>query len=167
MIEYMTNGTLAYNNGQIYYEVTGSGDPIIFAHGFTLDHTMWKPQVEHFSKNCQVITYDARGFGESSLPNGLYDHAADLHALLKHLNIKQAHLVGLSMGGRIATSFTIAYPEMVTSLTLMNAALDGYKSEVDWSVRAAEQGLDKAKENWLNHELFAVTQKSSEVVEAA
>ena len=74
-IEYMTNGTLTYDNGQIYYEVAGSGDPIVFVHGFTLDHTMWKPQIEHFSKNYQVIAYDVRGFGKSSLPNGLYDHS--------------------------------------------------------------------------------------------
>ena len=166
MIACMTKGTLVYNNGQIYYEVTGSGESIIFVHGFTLDHTMWKSQVEYFSKNYQVITYDARGFGMSSLPNSLYDHVADLHALLNHLDINQVHLIGLSMGGRIATNFTITHPEMVTSLILMDAALDGYKSEVDWNVHAAEQGVDKAKENWLNHELFAVTQKSSEVVEA-
>lgn len=76
----MTNGTLTYNDGQIYYEVIGSGDPIIFLHGFTLDHTTWKPQVEYFSKNYQVITYDARGFGKSSLPKSSYDHAADLQA---------------------------------------------------------------------------------------
>ncbi len=157
---------MAYNDGQIYYEATGSGEPIVFIHGFTLDRTMWQPQVEFFSKNYQVITYDTRGFGKSSLPNGPYDHADDLQALLKHLEIEHAHIVGLSMGGRIATNFTLAYPEMVKSLTLMDSALDGYKSEVDWSVHAKEEGLERAKENWLNHELFTVTQKRPEVVSA-
>ncbi len=165
-IEYMTNGTLAYNDGHIYYEVIGSGDPIVFLHGFTLDRTMWKPQVEYFSKNYQIITYDARGFGKSSLPKGLYDHAADLQVLLKHLDIKQAHIIGLSMGGRIATNFTLAFPDVVKSLTLMDSALDGYKSEVDWNVHAKEEGIEKAKENWLKHELFTVTQKRSEIVKA-
>lgn len=160
----MIHDTLTYNYGQIYYEVAGSGEPIVFVHGFTLDHSMWQSQVEFFSKNYQVITYDARGFGKSSLPNGSYNHVADLHALLKHLDIEQAHIVGLSMGGRIATNFTLAYPKIVKSLTLMDAALDGYKSEVDWSVYAKDQGLEKAKENWLSHELFVVTQKRPEVV---
>jgi 2-succinyl-6-hydroxy-2,4-cyclohexadiene-1-carboxylate synthase len=69
------------------------------------------------------------------------------------------------MGGRIATGFTLDYPEMIETLTLMDSALDGYKSEVDWNVHAKEQGLEKAKKNWLNHELFSVTQKQPNVVE--
>lgn len=162
----MSSNTLIFNGGQIYYQTVGSGQPIVFVHGFTLDHRMWQPQVEFFSKNYQVITYDARGFGRSSLPDGSYDHTADLRALLEHLGIEQAHLVGLSMGGRIATNFTLNYPEMVRSLTLMDAALDGYKSEVDWNVYAKEQGVEKAKQNWLNHELFTATQKKPEVVAA-
>ncbi len=162
----MTNGTVAHNNGRIYYEVVGSGDPIVFIHGFTLDRTMWQPQIEFFSKDYQAITYDARGFGKSSLPVASYDHAADLQALLKHLEIEDAHIVGLSMGGRIATNFTLAYPEMIKSLTLMGSALDGYKSEVDWNVYAKEESLEKTKENWLNHELFTVTQKRPKVVNA-
>lgn len=166
MIISMSSGTLAYNNGQIYYEVVGSGEPIVFVHGFTLDHTMWQPQVEFFSKDYQVVTYDARGFGKSSLPEGSYDHAADLHVLCEHLGIEQAHIVGLSMGGRIVTNFALAYPDAVRSLTLMDAALDGYKSDVDWNVSAKEEGLEKAKDNWLNHELFNVTQKRPEVVAA-
>lgn len=164
MMESMINTTLAYNNGRLYYEIAGLGEPIVFIHGFTLDHAMWQPQVEYFSKHHQVVMYDARGFGKSSVPVGPYDHAADLQALLEHLNIRRAHIAGLSMGGRIAINFALAYPQMVASLTLMDAALDGYKSEVDWNVHATEQGLERAKENWLNHEVFAATQKHPEVV---
>lgn len=166
MIIPMISGALAYNNGRIYYRAAGSGEPIVFIHGFTLDNTMWQPQVEFFSKGYQVVTYDARGFGKSSLPDGQYNHAADLYALLKHLGIELAHIVGLSMGGRIATNFALAYPNAVKSLTLLDAALDGYKNEVDWNVGAKEEGLEKAKENWLSHELFTVTRKRREVVTA-
>lgn len=162
----MVNGKLTYNNGQIDYKVIGSGQPLVFIHGFSLDQTMWQPQVEFFSKDYRVITYDARGFGKSNLPSGLYDHTADLESLLKHLKIEKAHIVGLSMGGRIATNFTLAYPEMVSSLTLMDAALGGYKNEVDWNVHAKEQGLNIAKENWLNHELFTATQENPEAIKA-
>lgn len=160
----MNSGTLNFNYGKIYYEIAGSGDSVIFVHGFSLDHNMWQSQVEFFGKNYQVITYDARGFGKSDLPNGPYDHIADLHALFKHLSIERAHLIGLSMGGRIATNFTLAYPEMVKTLTLMDSAQDGYKSEVDWNVRAKEEGLEAAKENWLNHEVFTFTRKQPKIV---
>jgi pimeloyl-ACP methyl ester carboxylesterase len=95
----MKSATLLLNNGQIYYETIGSGEPIIFIHGFTLSHIMWRPQVAFFNKDYRVITYDARGFGRSSLPDKPYDHAADLYALLNHLDIKQAHIAGLSMAG--------------------------------------------------------------------
>jgi pimeloyl-ACP methyl ester carboxylesterase len=166
MIIFMSKGTLSYNNGQIYYETIGSGEVIVFVHGFTLDNTMWHAQVKFFSKDYRVITYDARGFGKSSVPERPYDHAADLHALLEHLKIEQAHVVGLSMGGRIAVNFALTHPNAVRSLTLIDAALDGYESEVDWNVQAKEQGLEKAKENWLKHELFTTTQKQPEVIAA-
>jgi 3-oxoadipate enol-lactonase len=162
----MSNDILGYNKGQIYYEVVGSGEPIVFVHGFTLDHTMWQPQVDFFSKSHQVIAYDARGFGKSSLPERPYDHAADLHALLGRLCIEQVHIAGLSMGGRIAINFALAYPDAVQSLTLMDSALEGYKNEVDWNVHAKEEGLEKAKENWLNHDLFTSAQKRPEVAGA-
>lgn len=156
--------SLAHNNGQIYYEVAGSGEPIVFIHGFTLDHRMWQPQVDFFSKNYQVVTYNARGFGKSSVPTHYYSHDDDLHALLQHLNISSAHIVGLSMGGRIAINFALAYPDAVRTLTLMDSALDGYASTVDWNVHAKEVGIEGAKENWLNHEVFAGTREKPDVV---
>jgi 3-oxoadipate enol-lactonase len=154
-----------HNHGKLYYEVTGSGEPIVFIHGFTLDQRMWQPQVEFFVEHgYQVITYDARGFGKSSMPTHSYSHDEDLRALLKHLKIKSAHVVGLSMGGRIALNFTLAYPEMVRTLTLMDSALDGYDSEVDWDVHAKEEGVEQAKQNWMNHELFTGTKEDPEVI---
>ena len=159
----MTSGMMRHNGGEIYYETAGSGEPVVFLHGYTLDHTMWQPQVDFLAQEHQTITYDARGFGRSSLPEGAYDHVDDLRALMGHLAIQQAHIVGLSMGGRIASRFALTHPEMITSLTLMDAALDGYKDVIDWNVHAKEQGIEKAKENWLNHALFAVTQQQPEV----
>lgn len=157
------NSKFSHNDGQICYQVTGTGEPIVFIHGFTLDHRMWQPQFEHFSKNYQVITYDARGFGKSSLPTGPYSHADDLHALLTHLEIAQARIVGLSLGGRIAVNFTLAYPDMVRTLVLMDAGLDGYASTVDWNMRANQVGVKGAKENWLNHDLFAAAKQRPSV----
>lgn len=162
----MTNSALTYNNGTISYQVSGSGEPIVFIHGFSLDHRMWRPQVKFFEKNHTVITYDVRGFGQSSLPTQTYNHSDDLYTLLKHLGITSAHIVGLSMGGRIATNFTLAYPDMVRSLTLMDSALDGYASTVNWNVHAKKVGIAAAKENWLNHDVFAETRNNPAVIAA-
>lgn len=159
-------GFLDHNHGKLYYEINGSGEPIVFIHGFTLDHRMWQPQIKFFvDHGYQVITYDARGFGRSSMPTHPYSHDEDLRALLKHLGTKSAHIVGLSMGGRIAINFTLAYPEMVRTLTLMDSALDGYDSEVDWDVHAKEEGIEQAKQNWMNHVLFTGTKEHPEVIE--
>lgn len=81
----MESNSFHYNSGDIYYEVTGAGEPVVFVHGFTLDHRMWQPQVEVLRDDYQMITYDVRGFGRSSLPDGPYNHAADLRALLYEL----------------------------------------------------------------------------------
>lgn len=159
------NSELQYNNGRINYQTEGNGTPIVFVHGFTLDHNMWRPQVDFFSQTHTVITYDARGFGESSTPNGPYNHTDDLAVLLDHLSIEQAHVVGLSMGGRAAANLALEHPESVLSLTLMDAALDGYQNTVDWDVHAKEQGLENAKINWLNHPIFSSAKANSSVLE--
>lgn len=162
----MQNGVVHHNNGQLIYETNGSGEPIIFVHGFGLDRTMWRPQVEFFARKYQVVTYDVRGFGESSLPDRPYSHAADLKALIDHLGLKGAHIVGLSMGGRIAINFALTYPGMVRSLTLMDTALDGYASDVDWNVHAKIQGIEKAKQNWLQHDLFATVREQAHLTDS-
>jgi 3-oxoadipate enol-lactonase len=160
------NSTLSHNDGQIQYEITGSGEPIVFIHGHTLDRRMWRPQVKYFSKNYQVIAYDVRGFGKSSLPTHFYSHDDDLYALLQHLDIARAHIAGLSLGGRIAVNFTLSHPEAVRSLTLIDSALDGYASTVDWRVDAKCAGIQGAKENWLNHDLFAATMQNPDAIGA-
>lgn len=156
----MKTGFIAYNQGSLYYEVSGRGMPVVFVHGFSLSHKMWMPQVTYFSNTHQVITYDMRGFGESSIPKAPYTHHDDLHALLQHLKLGRIHLVGLSLGGEVAINFTLAYPQYVQSLTLVDSAIGGYKSTVNWNVYAKEHGISIAKTNWLNHEVFSATREN-------
>ena len=88
------------NGTRLYYEMSGSGDPIVLIHGFTFDVRMWDDQVQAFSQQYQVIRYDVRGFGRSALPTEqAYARVDDLKALLDHLGIAGAYLLGLSMGG--------------------------------------------------------------------
>ncbi|MFC1780232.1 alpha/beta fold hydrolase [Patescibacteria group bacterium] len=155
----MQNGFLEYNKGKIFYQIDGDGEPIVFIHGFSLDHRMWTKQVEYFSKYYQVITYDMRGFGKSSIPASEYSHHEDLNALLKFLKIKKAHIIGLSLGGEVAIDFTLEYLSEVESLTLLSSSLGGYTKKtyavkVDWDIRARKKGMHEGKRNWLNHEIF-------------
>ncbi len=148
------------NGTQLYYEMAGSGHPLVFIHGFTLDTRMWDDQFEIFAKRYRVLRYDARGFGKSSLPTTEpYTHPEDLRALMTHLGIDHAHIVGLSMGGLIAVDFAVTYPESTDSLIPVDAALSGYRwqgKQVTLKVReiAEQDGIEAAKAFWLNCEFF-------------
>lgn len=155
----MQNGFFEFNGGKIYFEVEGEGIPVTFLHGFSLDHRMWKSQVEFLKDKYKIITYDLRGFGKSSVPTGEYSHHEDLKALLGFLKIKKTNLVGLSLGGEVGVDFVLSYPDMVTNLILVDSSLGGFNSTVDWNVHP-ELGLEKAKENWLNHIVFAKTKEN-------
>ncbi|MGJ9412276.1 alpha/beta fold hydrolase [Aeromicrobium sp. CF4.19] len=88
---------------EIHYEVAGEGSPVVLIHGWPLSGRSWEAQVGPLvDAGHQVVTYDRRGFGASSQPWGGYDYdtfAADLDALLTHLDVTDATLVGFSMGG--------------------------------------------------------------------
>lgn len=154
------------NGTRLYYEVAGTGQPVVFIHGFSLDTRMWDEQFDEFAKTHQVIRYDLRGFGKSALPTEgeLYAHEEDLKALLAHLRIENPILVGLSLGGRIAINYTLAY-QNVKALVLADAVLDGYKWK-DYSMTAVYEaakieGIQAAIQKWLDHPTFAQTQKNA------
>lgn len=87
----------------IFYQEYGEGKPVIFIHGWPLNHEMWEYQLLELSKyNIRCIAYDRRGFGKSDRTWGSYDYdtlAADLNNLITHLNLSEVTLVGFSMGG--------------------------------------------------------------------
>lgn len=148
----------------LHYQSVGRGIPIVFVHGFSLDSRMWQPQLDYFAKNNQVVTYDLRGFGRSPTPTRPYSHHDDLYDLVTRLNLPKFHLVGLSLGGEVAIDYAFTYPNTIASLTLANTSLGGYASTVDWRVYAREQGLGRAKKNWLNHPVFEPANRKPEVV---
>jgi 3-oxoadipate enol-lactonase len=122
------------NGSRLYYEIRGSGKPVVFLHGFGSDSSVWDAQFEVFAEYYLVIRYDLRGHGKSAVPSGEpYTHAADLDALLGHLDLPQAHVIGQSLGGGIALDFALAYPEKATSLVLADPTLDGYPWSQEWN----------------------------------
>ncbi len=148
------------NGTRLYYEMAGSGHPLVLVHGFTLDTRMWDDQFEVFAEHYQVLRYDVRGFGKSALASTEpYDHSDDLKALMDHLGIDHAHIIGLSMGGGIAINFALAYPDATDTLVPVDAGCDGYRFQGEHPVlliqrKAQQDGIDAAKELWLNHPLF-------------
>lgn len=108
---------------KLYYEITGSGYPLLFSHEFAGDYRSWEVQVRYFARRYQVITYNARGYPPSDVPEDLSAYsqaraAEDIVGLLRHLNIPQAHLVGLSMGGYAVLHVGLSHPELVRSMVV-------------------------------------------------
>tara|TARA_B100000686_G_C16806664_1_gene991527 strand:+ start:25091 stop:25915 length:825 start_codon:yes stop_codon:yes gene_type:complete len=108
----------------MYYEVEGSsGDPLILIMGTAADHNTWAAQVQAYKSDYTVITYDARGTGQSTHPESMEDYtmrilAEDAAALLDHLNINTAHVSGLSLGSATAQELAINHPKKVSTLQL-------------------------------------------------
>jgi 3-oxoadipate enol-lactonase len=108
---------------KLYYEEAGSGSPILFVHEFAADYKSWEPQMRYFSRRHRCITYSARGYAPSDVPASgsayTYEHFRDDQiAVLDHLGIAKAHIVGLSMGGYSALCLGLKYPDRALSLTL-------------------------------------------------
>jgi pimeloyl-ACP methyl ester carboxylesterase len=107
----------------LYYEETGAGTPVVFVHEFAGDHRSWEPQVRHFSRRYRCIAYNARGYPPSDVPEDFerYSQARardDIRAVLDALDIRRAHVVGLSMGAFATLHFGLAYAERALSITV-------------------------------------------------
>jgi 3-oxoadipate enol-lactonase len=110
---------------EVFYEVHGSGEPVVLIHGLSMDSSTWFNQIPVLSQKYQVIVFDNRGVGQTDAPNEAYSTemmADDAAALLKFLNVDNAHILGFSMGGMIAQTIALKYPEVVKSLLLISTA---------------------------------------------
>ncbi len=115
------------NGTRLRYDATGDGSPVVLVHGHGLDVRMWDDQVPALAPSRRVIRYDLRGYGRSALPAGTFMHHEDLRALLDHLSVERACVVGLSLGASIAVNFALEHPGRVSALVLVDAsAVSGY-----------------------------------------
>jgi len=113
---------------EIYYEVWGTGKPVVFIHGWPLDHQMWEYQlIELANRGLKCIAYDRRGFGKSDRPWQGYDYntmAGDLKALLDELDLNDVTLVGFSMGGgEVARYFGLYGGSRVSKVVLVSSVV--------------------------------------------
>lgn len=167
----ISNDFVEVNGTRLYYEIAGSGQVVVFVHGFTLDTRMWDDQFMSLAQRFRVIRYDLRGFGKSALPTDEpYSHVDDLNALLDRLDIAQAYLVGLSKGGAVVLDFALTHAPRVGALVLIDTVLGGFQWSDEASARdglvwqrAQEGGILAAKDSWLTHPLFVPAQRQPSV----
>ncbi|WP_245503725.1 alpha/beta fold hydrolase [Rhizobium leguminosarum] len=134
--------------------MSGAGLPLVFVHGFTTTAQFWREQIEAFSSRYRVIRIDLPGHGVSPRPEGrsytIAAFANDILAVYRALEIDEAILVGLSMGGTVAQTFTLSHPERVLALVLVGATPHGLGADVnvDNVLKAIDDlGVVKASQN--------------------
>ena len=117
---------LAAVNGQkiAYEDSGGSGPVVVLAHGFLMDRSMFAPQVAAMRDRYRVVTWDARGFGETvfdGTPFTYWDLAHDCLGLLDHLGVDRAVVGGMSQGGFVALRMALLAPQRVVALVLLDS----------------------------------------------
>jgi len=118
---------------RLYYEEAGRGTPIVFVHEFADDLHSWDAQVSYFSRRYRCVAYNARGYPPSDVPKSASKYSQriatdDLAAVMRHVGIRKAHVIGCSMGGYATVHFGLRYPRMALSLTAVGV---GYGSDPD------------------------------------
>ena len=146
---------------RLYFEQTGTGTPAIFVHEFAGDHRSWEPQLRHFGQRYAAIAYNARGYPPSDVPPDISSYsqnlaADDIAAVLDHLGIERAHVVGLSMGGFATLHFGFRHPGRALSLTVAGCGYgaepgqrERFRAEAE-AVAAAilEEGMERFAERY-------------------
>jgi pimeloyl-ACP methyl ester carboxylesterase len=110
-------------DADIFYEVLGSGPPVVLLHPFPANHTLWKPAAQALTTRYRVILPDLRGHGESGVGDGpatMEKHTADIARVLDHEEVRRAAFVGVSIGGYVLFEFWRKYRARVDALVLCN-----------------------------------------------
>lgn len=159
----------------VHYEVNviGEGDPLLLIHGFSGSQQQWKPFVQAWSKHYRLILVDMLGHGNSDVPDEVERYqmervVTDLTALLEQLGMNKVHVLGYSMGGRIALSFAMLASNKVQSVILESSS-PGLATEEERAARRAgdkqlaenieQKGIEWFAQYWGSLPLFASLQK--------
>jgi len=120
----------AVNDTRLYYEIAGSGPPLLLVHGGGGDRRHWDGQFSALAETYQVIRYDLRGYGKSDLPveGQPYRHEDDLAAVLGELGIGPAHIAGFSLGCQIVVDAYTVYPHLFKSAIAVGPFVSGHSS---------------------------------------
>lgn len=134
-----TTGYVQSDGEDVYYETTGSGPAVVLCHGLGGNHAIWWRQIEDLASSYQVVTWDQRGFGNSTQRDGFggpTEARRDLLAILDHLGLARAALVGQSMGGWTVLGLAHSHPERAWALVLSTTLAGADRPYVDRLVNA-------------------------------
>jgi pimeloyl-ACP methyl ester carboxylesterase len=156
----------ALNGYEIYYEVSGQGEPVLLVPASWWPSDTWRVgAVPFLSRRFKTITLDCRGTGRSSKPNGGYtvaQFARDCIALLDHLGVSRCHAVGFALGGQIVQAMAIERPELIATVTIAAAGagaktLDGgprsLSPDTEREIRAI--GFERYIRNYIENDIMA------------
>ncbi|MCE9646795.1 MAG: alpha/beta hydrolase [Chloroflexi bacterium] len=142
----LKSGFVNIDHAKLYYEVAGTGTPLVMVHAGVADSRQWNNEFEFFSRSYQVIRYDMRGFGKSEPADGEFRHMSDLVSLLDGLNIHEPVVImGCSMGGGMAMDFALTYPSRVKALVMVGSAPSGLELDIPLLAKFAD--VEKAFES--------------------
>lgn len=122
MYSLLRNSRIKLSVGQIFWREAGLGPSLVFLHGSWDDGSQWLRTIEHLSPDFQCFAPDLLGFGESERPNVHYSIDLEVECLAQYLdtlNLRQVYLIGDSLGGWVAASYAIKYPDRVQGLVLL------------------------------------------------
>lgn len=122
--------TIHINDIQMYYEIHGDGEPLALIVGLGTDISEWDSIIHWLAQKYRVIALDNRGAGRTDKPDQPYSiemMSSDTEGLLHALAIERAHILGISMGGRIALALALAHPERIARLVLVSTSAKGAK----------------------------------------
>jgi len=162
------SAVLGVPGGQLHYERSGQGAPIIFVHAGIADHRQWNREFEKYAPRATVVRYDRRGFGRSPPANAGYSDVDDLAALLGEIGGGPAVVVGCSNGGRIAIDLALDHPERVRGVLLVAAGVSGFDADLapegqadyerdgvrmkaiydHWNAGERDRALEELREYW-------------------
>ena len=124
------SGFIEVEGGRLYYEVEGSGHPLLMIHGGLGSLRMWDGQVPAFAERYRVIRYDTRGFGRTETEDVEFSNLEDARAVLDHFGVPSAYVLGTSRGGIIGLDFLLAYPDRVDAFVSAASGVGGYEPEL-------------------------------------
>jgi 3-oxoadipate enol-lactonase len=122
----MTTIEVASGAARLFCELDGEGERVVLVHAGIADARMWEPFATGLLPQRRAVRYDMRGYGRTALPPGAFSHVDDLAAVLAATGDGPAHLVGASLGGRVALDLAVTRPDAVRSLVLLGAVVSGF-----------------------------------------
>jgi pimeloyl-ACP methyl ester carboxylesterase len=129
------------NGAELSYELTGQGPAVVLVHEGVCDMRMWDELVEALAPEFTVLRYDMRGYGDSTMPPGPFSQSGDALALMDHVGLERAALVGVSYGGRVSLDTAFSAPDRITALVLASTGLRDH----EWSRVVREFGDEEER----------------------